>query len=237
MIDNLTWLRGKHSFKAGIDAQFIADDRVRGERFLYTFPNNAAYLAAKAGAAPFGYTTLQQDFGELDASYNSAFYGLFVQDDWQVNAGLKVLYGLRYDLFDVPSARPFAANPCSSDFTIDKNNIAPRAGLSWSLDERATTVLRASTGLMYEPPLLDFYDNAILNNGDPVSYTVSAGRHVGRRARRSRTASRPRRPGSCCRARASPPCRPGLPHAVRVADQRPARARGDGRTSRSRSAT
>jgi hypothetical protein len=26
---------------------------------------------------------------------------------------------------------------------------------------------------MYEPPLLDFYDNAILNNGDPASYTVS----------------------------------------------------------------
>ena len=25
---------------------------------------------------------------------------------------------------------------------------------------------------MYEPPLLDFYDNAILNNGDPRSYTV-----------------------------------------------------------------
>ena len=26
---------------------------------------------------------------------------------------------------------------------------------------------------MYEPPLLDFYDNAILNNGDPASFTVS----------------------------------------------------------------
>jgi hypothetical protein len=32
--------------------------------------------------------------------------------------------------------------------------------------------VRASTGLMYEPPLIDFYDNAILNNGDPASYTV-----------------------------------------------------------------
>src|SRR4029078_3406653 len=64
-------------------------------------------------------------------------------------------------------------NTRSADFTIDKNNIGPRAGLSWSLDERATTVLRASTGLMYEPPLLDFYDNAILINGAPISYTVS----------------------------------------------------------------
>jgi hypothetical protein len=55
---------------------------------------------------------------------------------------------------------------------VDKNNFAPRAGVSWSLDNAARTVLRASTGLMYEPPLIDFYDNSILNNGDPASYTV-----------------------------------------------------------------
>jgi Carboxypeptidase regulatory-like domain/TonB dependent receptor-like, beta-barrel len=173
VIDNLTWLRGKHSFKAGIDAQFIADDRVKGERFLYTFPTSAAYLAARSGAAPRGYTTLQQDFGQLDVSYSSGFYGMFAQDDWQLTPQMKLLFGLRYDLFDVPSARTFAANPYSREFTIDKNNIAPRAGFSWSLDSRATTVLRASIGLMYEPPLLDFYDNAILNNGDPASYTVT----------------------------------------------------------------
>jgi hypothetical protein len=172
-IDNLTWLHGKHSFKVGLDTQFIADDRVKGERFLYTFPTSAAYLAAKSGAAPLGYTSLQQDFGQLAVGYDSAFYGLFAQDDWQLTPQVKVLFGLRYDLFDVPSARSFAANPYSSNFTIDKNNIGPRVGVSWSLDNRATTVLRASTGLMYEPPLLDFYDNAILNNGDPISYTVT----------------------------------------------------------------
>ena len=173
VIDNLTWLRGKHSLKAGIDAQFIADDRVKGERFLYTFPSTAAYNAAKSGASPFGYTSLAQDFGQLNVSYNSAFYGLFVQDDWQINSQMKLLFGLRYDLFDIPSSRPFAPNPYSSDFTVDKNNLAPRAGFSWALDSRATTVLRASTGLMYEPPLIDFYDNSILNNGNPASYTVS----------------------------------------------------------------
>jgi hypothetical protein len=171
-IDNVSWIRGRHGFKAGVDLQFVGDDRVRGERFEYVFPTSDAYLAATAGTAPLGYTTLRQDFGDLTANYASAFYGFFVQDDWQVTPDLKVLYGLRYDLFDVPSARPFAANPYSHDFTIDKNNWGPRAGLSWSLDGSGRTVLRASTGLMYEPPLLDFYDNAILNNGDPRSYTV-----------------------------------------------------------------
>jgi hypothetical protein len=72
----------------------------------------------------------------------------------------------------VPAARPFAPNPYSQDFRIDKNNFAPRAGVSWSVDQSARTVVRASVGLMYEPPLLDFYDNAILVNGDPKSFNV-----------------------------------------------------------------
>lgn len=173
VIDNLTWIRGKHGFKAGLDAQFIADDRVRGDRFLYTFPTSDAYLGARSGSTPFSYTSLQQDFGNLTAGYDSAFYGFFIQDDWQLSSRMKLLYGLRYDLFDVPSARTFAPNPYSQDFTIDTNNLAPRVGFSWSLDDRATTVLRASMGLMYEPPLIDFYDNAILGNGDPRAYTVT----------------------------------------------------------------
>jgi len=72
----------------------------------------------------------------------------------------------------VPQARPFGPNPYSQDFAVDKNNFGPRAGVSWSLDQQARTVLRASIGLMYEPPLLDFYDNAILSNGDPKSYNI-----------------------------------------------------------------
>ncbi|TAK17721.1 MAG: hypothetical protein EPO35_02585 [Acidobacteria bacterium] len=192
VIDNYSVLRGRHAFKAGIDAQFIADTRVPGDLFQYTFPTVDAYLAAKNGTNRFGYTSLQQRFGAVNTEYNSAFYGAFIQDDWQVTPSLKVLYGLRYDVFDVPSARPFAANKYSQNFTIDKNNIAPRVGMSWALNSSATTVLRASTGLMFEPPLLDFYDNAILSNGDPASYTVSvAGSAAGAPAYATSLASPP----------------------------------------------
>ncbi len=172
LIDNVTWMRGTHAFKTGVDAQWIADERVRGDLFLYNFASIADYLAAKSGANPYAYTNFQQQLGDLNASYDSAFYGLFVQDDWQIAPRIKLLYGVRYDLFKVPAARPFAANPYSQRFTIDKNNVGPRAGVAWALNSAATTVLRASVGLMYEPPLLDFYDNAILNNGDPKSYNI-----------------------------------------------------------------
>ncbi len=128
-----------------------------------------------------------------------------MQDDWQVTPQLKLLYGVRYDVFDVPSARPFAPNPYSQDFTIDKNNFGPRAGLSWAVDEAARTVVRASVGLMYEPPLLDFYDNAILNNGDPKSFNI--GPLLPTAVGAPRVSGQPRerrRLDSSCRSRASP---------------------------------
>ena len=76
---------------------------------------------------------------------------MFVQDDWQIASRLKLLYGLRYDLFDVPrrgSSRPIRIQ----NFAIDKNNFGPRAGFSWSVDNSARTVVRASIGLMYSRP-------------------------------------------------------------------------------------
>ena len=53
---------------------------------------------------------------------------------------MKLLFGVRYDLFDVPDARPFAPNPYSQTFTVDKNNFGPRVGFSWALDESSRTV-------------------------------------------------------------------------------------------------
>ncbi|MEN3338504.1 MAG: hypothetical protein V7647_2180 [Acidobacteriota bacterium] len=172
VIDNVTLIRGKHALKTGVDGQWIGDKRVRGDLFLYNFATINDYLAAKSGANPLAYSNFQQQLGDVTASYNSGFYGLFVQDDWQIASRVKLLYGLRYDLFDVPAARQFAPNSYSRNFAVDKNNVGPRAGMAWSLDSSSRTVLRASVGLMYEPPLLDFYDNAILNNGDPKSYNV-----------------------------------------------------------------
>jgi hypothetical protein len=171
--DNFTWIRSRHTFKAGVDLQFISDDRVNTLRQIYTFPSVNAYLAAKEGTNPRAYTTFQQDLGNPSVSYSSGFYAAFVQDDFRVSPSFKLLFGLRYDLFDIPDSRPFGPNPLSQSFKKDKNNFAPRVGFSWSLDSASRTVVRASTGIMYEPPLLNLYEDAILRNGDPRSFTTT----------------------------------------------------------------
>jgi hypothetical protein len=173
LVDNFTFIRGRHSIKLGVDLQFVQDDRVNTQRQIYTFPNVAAYQAARSGANPRAYSNFTQDLGDPTVDYSTGFHGFFVQDDFRVSSSLKLLYGLRYDLFLIPDARPYGPNPYSQEFKVDKNNFAPRVGISWTLDKEARTVLRASTGIMYEPPLLNFYEDAILRNGDPRSFTTS----------------------------------------------------------------
>jgi hypothetical protein len=175
IVDNFSWTVGKHSLKAGIDFQNIADTRQNTLRAQYTFTSVAAYLAARNGTNTRGYSSYTQDLGDPTASYNTRFIGLFIQDDVWISSRFKLLYGIRYDLFDVPKSRVFAANPLSASFRDDKNNLAFRAGFSWSLDAENKTVLRASTGIMYEPPQLNTYEDAILRNGDPKSYTFTGG--------------------------------------------------------------
>ena len=173
VVNNFSWTAGKHSFKAGVDLQAIDDSRVNTLRAQYTFTSVAAYNAARSGASPRGYSSFTQDLGDPTVAYKTKFIGLFVQDDVWVTPRFKLLYGARYDLFDVPDSRPFAGNPLSAEFKDDKNNFGLRAGFSWSLDAENKTVLRASSGLMYEPPLLNLYEDAILRNGDPKSYTFT----------------------------------------------------------------
>jgi hypothetical protein len=175
IVDNFSWTMGKHSMKAGIDFQNIADERAQTLRSIYAFSSVAAYNAAKNGSAPLGYTSYTQDLGDPATSYDSKFIGLFVQDEVWLSSRFKLLYGVRYDVFDVPDSRVFAANPLSASFKDDKNNLAFRAGFSWALDSENKTVLRASSGIMYETPQLNTYEDAILRNGDPKSYTFTGG--------------------------------------------------------------
>jgi outer membrane receptor protein involved in Fe transport len=163
--NNLTHIRGDHAYKFGIDLQHVADTRTRTSSQAYTFPSIDAYLAAANGTNRLGYTTFTQYFGETDLEYSSNLYGFFVQDDWRISPDVKILYGLRYDLYDVPQANAEAPFQSSRDFTIDKNNWAPRFGLVWSLGADRRSVIRVNSGLMYDQAILAMYEQALINDG------------------------------------------------------------------------
>jgi hypothetical protein len=163
--NNLSYLRGDHAYKFGLDIQRVMDTRTSTSSQLYTFPSIDNYLAAVSGANRFGYTTFQQYFGDTYLEYNSNLYGFFVQDDWRIASNVKILYGVRYDLYDVPAADPNAPFDASRDFVIDKNNWAPRAGVVWTVGDDRRTVVRANTGMMFDQPLLAMYELALTADG------------------------------------------------------------------------
>ena len=163
--NSTTLLRGDHALKAGVDLQFVADTRRSAPAALYTFPTIAAYQAAQNGTDRFGYTSFAQYFGLPDLEYNTSQYGLFVQDDWRVGSDLKVLYGVRYDLYGVPDADPNAPVETSRDFPVSKSNFAPRLGAVWTLGSDRRSVVRANTGIMYDQTLNAIYEQALQNDG------------------------------------------------------------------------
>ena len=163
--NNTTWLRGNHGYKFGIDIQTVQDARIASPQQIYTFPNIDSYLAAVNGTNRFGYTNFIQYFGLPGLDYSSQQYGVYVQDDWRISSTVKVLYGVRYDLFNTPDGNPAAPVESTREFRNDKNNWAPRAGVVWSLGDRRRSVVRANTGIMYDQVLNNMYEQALQQDG------------------------------------------------------------------------
>ena len=172
--DNLSLLTGAHELKGGFDARWIRDEQVAATGALYIFPSIAAYQAAVIGTNPRTYVSFIQALGNPVIRYNSLFIGGFAQDTWRPRRDLTVTYGLRYDLYRPPQANRSAPFTYSQRFRTDKNNLAPRLGIAWSLGQQQKTVIRASTGIFYDPFQTDQYRLALLQNGLPAFFRVSA---------------------------------------------------------------
>ena len=153
-IDNVSYLRGRSNWKFGLDFNFDRIFNFFPGLFSgsYTFSNYtnfatnapASYTQNFAGAGTTGGTTHP----------NLSEYGFYGQDDLRVNPKLTLNLGLRYDYQGMacppiknPDSLLAAFNIDTSACPKDKNNFAPRFGLSYAFDEK--TVLRAGFGIFY----------------------------------------------------------------------------------------
>jgi Carboxypeptidase regulatory-like domain/TonB dependent receptor-like, beta-barrel len=74
------------------------------------------------------------------------YFAGFAQDKWRINSRLTASLGLRYDLESMPI--PETDDPLVSKAPVDKNNFAPRLGLTYDLDGKS--VVRGGYGRFYE---------------------------------------------------------------------------------------
>jgi hypothetical protein len=167
LLNNYTMLRGVHSYKVGFNLQMIHDERGTALPIQYTFPSVEAYLDAKNGINPRGYTQFSQTIGNPDFEMNNATLAWFAQDDWKLGPNVKVLYGVRHDMYLYEKGIP--GSPYSEKFNRDYNNIAPRLGVAWTINDR--NVIRGNSGLNYDQPILAIIERAFTNSGLPARTT------------------------------------------------------------------
>lgn len=104
--------------------------------------------------------------GSIEFTLPGQFIGLFVQDKWKVNPRTTLNLGLRYDLEIInvnERNNPAFAN--ASDNPVDTNNISPRVGVTYALDDEGRSVVRGGVGLFYQKtpfgPLGNFMSSGV----------------------------------------------------------------------------
>jgi outer membrane receptor protein involved in Fe transport len=185
--DTLTNVRGAHTFKLGFD---VNNDKIKN--FFpgnfggsYTFNSIASYNRGIPNGSGERYVQAFPGDGTTGATTHPDIkeYAAFAQDQWEVRNNLSVTFGLRYDLQDFaqpsvrnPDAQLAAAGIDTSDLHIDRNNLAPRLGLSWSPNPK--TVVRAGYGLFYGRTPSIMVGTAHSNNGINVQTVTFTGNQV-----------------------------------------------------------
>ena len=179
IVDDLSILHGKHSFKTGFEvrASIIGHggtfNRGRGQ---VTFDNLQSFLAGNLGT-----NNGQVFLGDPRRHVSGQAYAAFFQDDWRVTPRLTVNLGVRYEYqTPISEANNLLANwtPATGFLQLgvntnqmwnaDKNNFAPRLGFAWDIGGNGKTVLRGGGTVIYVTPTWwEFLSQQ--NQNDPVT--------------------------------------------------------------------
>lgn len=157
-IDNLAWIRGKHSMRMGVSWR----------RFQYNLTSQSSVTGS------FLYSSLQ---GLLEATFNQAFVlftdpfrsgmrqnliGLYFQDNVQLRPNLTVNLGLRYEFITSPrevagrlsnlqsplQVEPTLGNPYFENPSM--KNFSPRLGFAWDPRGSGKFSVRGGFGLYFQ---------------------------------------------------------------------------------------
>jgi len=193
ILDNFTWLRGKHTFKFGGEFRHaaIANFNDNLERGIFQFTAGVGLsttdpvvdsLADFYTGGVFD-TNFCCSFESVDTgntqrtNYNNGF-SFFAQDDYRATSKLTLNLGLRWEYFGPLSEAHNLLSNLAPDGTLamvgthglnglyksDLHDFGPRLGFAWGL--RPYTVLRGGYGIYY-----DYVPQHLLI----ANYTTSAG--------------------------------------------------------------
>ena len=176
VLDNFTWIRGRHTLKFGgeyhrYDVQSFNDNLERG-----LLDVNTCFSVSDTDCEPLANDPIVNElanfyigniFAEGNAGNTQRFtfnnnLSLFTQDEFRLRPNLTLTAGLRWEYygplgeknnllsnFDASGNLVQVGSPTLPHvYNRDLNNFAPRLGLAWN--PRRNTVVRAAYGLYYD---------------------------------------------------------------------------------------
>jgi hypothetical protein len=183
-IDNLSWIRGNHSYKFGVEIRPVRmyTDRLGGT--TYTFPSVQALinnqpsqvqiLGDVSGPNPLHGGIARNRF------LRQTYYIGYAQDEWKIRPNLTMNYGLRYEYYSPLSeahdlytlyivGRGLTRGQWYQSSTL---NFGPRLAFSWAPERlQNKTVLRIGAGYYYGPGQTE--DQVQPIDSDRVSLTLT----------------------------------------------------------------
>jgi outer membrane receptor protein involved in Fe transport len=165
--DTLVWTRGRHSARAGVQAQYLQFDQHTTSQVggIVNFANLESFLQGRPLSVDFAVP------GKIDPDrrYRQWLFAAFLQDDVRLGSRLSANVGLRYEFVTTPTEADGKIsnlrNVSDPELTVGgpwhKNpslkNFAPRLGLAWDPFGSGQTSVRAGFGLFYDEILPKYY--------------------------------------------------------------------------------
>ena len=177
-IDDLTWLHGRHTVKAGVEIRQIQLNQNYGQHGVVTFATpetlatNTVRKATLTGALPVNDLRKTDSIG-------------YLQDELKATPNLMLNFGVRYSVFDLfheahGKANPFDFATCGpqgfcgvgASFGIQNyGDFDPRVGVIYAVPGGGKPILRAGFGMYHEDGQMD--DQNLPAKNEVPSYSVT----------------------------------------------------------------
>lgn len=178
-IDNMTWVKGRNTVKAGVEIRRIQLNQGNTSSGTVTFASAAAFAADQVssatltGALPVNGLRKTQSLG-------------YMQDEFKWLPNLTVNLGVRYSFFNIFHEVLGRANPfdfatcgpqgfCGVGASFGRPNygdLDPRLALAWAPRNNQHTVIRAGFGIYHEDGQLD--DQNLPVSNEVFSYSLES---------------------------------------------------------------
>ena len=178
ILDNLTFLRGRHIVKAGVEVRRVLTDPGNSADGTLTYANRPNFVSNILDSATVSSTL------PLKRLRKTQVFS-FLQDEYKLASNITVNLGARYSFFDVfhetqGRAVPFDFPTCGglcrpgAEFSRPRtNDIDPRASLAWApLALKDRTVVRAGFGIYHGDGQLE--DQNLPASNDVQSYSLNS---------------------------------------------------------------